>query len=600
MQAIILAAGMGKRLKELTRNNTKCMVEVNGVSLIDRMLHQLEKQNLDRIVVVVGYEGQKLIDYIGTLGIKIPIIFVENPIYDKTNNIYSLALAKDYLKEDDTLLLESDIILEDGIIEDLLADPRASLVLVDKYENWMDGTYISVDSDDNISGFISERRLNFVSTNEYFKPVNVYKFCKAFSSSVYAPLLDAYSSALGNNEIFQHDLKVIAMLDDPQIKVKKLSGKSWYEINDIEDLKIVEILFCDDKEEKLERLHKTYGGYWRFPGLIDYYYLVNPYFPPKRMVDEMIASYPSLLTQYPSGMKVNALLASRNFNIDQDNIVIGNGSAELIKSLMGFINGKTGFIRPMFEEYPNRFDNGEAVFFDTASIGYTYTADDVIGYFSDKDVKNLVVVNPDMPSGNFIPKEDMLRIVKWGKENNVNIILDESFIDFADEDDWSLMTQDIVSENEHLFIMKSISKSFGVPGLRLGILTSGNKEIIAKMKKDVCIWNINSFAEFYMQIYEKYEDDYALARVKFRQERRRFISELSKIPGVKIFPSQASFLMLELTNFSAHELSMRMLDYNILIRDLSVKLGDDKYIRIAIRNESDNDKLVAAIKACLE
>ena len=600
MQAVILAAGMGKRLKELTRNNTKCMVEVNGVSLIDRMLHQLEKQNIERIVIVVGYEGKRLVDYVGTLDIKTPVVFVENPIYDKTNNIYSLALAKDYLTEDDTLLFESDIILEDGIIEDVIADPKDSLVLVDKYENWMDGTYLTVDGEDNITGFTSERRLNFESTGNYYKPVNVYKFSKDFSSSVYVPLLEAYSSALGNSDIFQHDLKVITMLDDPQIKVSKLNGKLWYEINDIEDLKIVEILFCEDKEEKLDRLHKTYGGYWRFPGLLDYYYLVNPYFPPKRMVEEMIASYPSLLTQYPSGMKVNALLASRNFNIRQENIVIGNGSSELIKSVMGFLDGRTGFIRPMFEEYPNRFAKGQAVFFDTTSQGYTYTAQDIMDFFTANPVENLVIVNPDMPSGNFIHKEDMLKVVEWGKENNVNIVLDESFIDFADEDDWSLMLQDIVSANKHLFIMKSISKSFGVPGLRLGVLASGNEEIIAKMKKDVCIWNINSFAEFYMQIYEKYEKDYDKAKVLFRQERRRFRSELEKIPGLKIFPSQASFLMIELTNYSAHKLSMELLDYNILIRDLSVKLGDDKYIRIAIRNKEDNDRLVAAFKAVLE
>ena len=107
MQAIILAAGMGKRLKELTQNNTKCMVKVNGVSLIDRLLHQLEKQHLSRIVIVVGYEGQKLIDYIATLGIKTPISYVDNAVYDKTNNIYSLALAKNYLMEEDTLLFES-------------------------------------------------------------------------------------------------------------------------------------------------------------------------------------------------------------------------------------------------------------------------------------------------------------------------------------------------------------------------------------------------------------------------------------------------------------------------------------------------------------
>ena len=90
MQAIILAAGMGKRLKELTQNNTKCMVKVNGETLIERLLQQLDKVNLSRVIIVVGYKGQKLIEYINTLGITTPITFVDNPIYDKTNNIYSL------------------------------------------------------------------------------------------------------------------------------------------------------------------------------------------------------------------------------------------------------------------------------------------------------------------------------------------------------------------------------------------------------------------------------------------------------------------------------------------------------------------------------
>ena len=122
MQAIILAAGMGKRLKDLTQNNTKCMVKVNGVTLIDRMLHQIEKQHLSRIVIVVGYEGQKLIDYIATLDIQTPIVYVNNPIYDKTNNIYSLALAKDWLCKEDTLLFKSDLIFEDAVIDALVKD----------------------------------------------------------------------------------------------------------------------------------------------------------------------------------------------------------------------------------------------------------------------------------------------------------------------------------------------------------------------------------------------------------------------------------------------------------------------------------------------
>ena len=171
MQAIILAAGMGKRLKELTQDRTKCMVQVNGVALIDRMLHQIESRHLSRIVIVVGYEGEKLMKYIDTLGIRTPIVYVQNPIYDKTNNIYSLALAKDYLCQDDTLLFESDLIFEDAVIDQLLDDPRETLALVDKYESWMDGTCVKLGPDDSIASFVPSKNFRFEEAHEYYKTV---------------------------------------------------------------------------------------------------------------------------------------------------------------------------------------------------------------------------------------------------------------------------------------------------------------------------------------------------------------------------------------------------------------------------------------------
>ena len=145
MQAIILAAGMGKRLKELTRNNTKCMVKVNGKTLIERMLAQLDRLNLSRIVIVIGYEGQKLVDFIDQLDIKTETVYVENPIYFKTNNIYSLYLAREYLLKEDTLLLESDLIFEDAVLDRIIKDPYPNLVLVAKFESWMDGTVVKLD-----------------------------------------------------------------------------------------------------------------------------------------------------------------------------------------------------------------------------------------------------------------------------------------------------------------------------------------------------------------------------------------------------------------------------------------------------------------------
>lgn len=200
MQAIILAAGMGKRLKELTRENTKCMVKVNNVTLIDRMLHQLDERHLSRIVIVTGYQGRKLIEYIKTLGIATPLSFVDNPVYDRTNNIYSLMLAKDYLLQEDTVLLESDLIFEDSVLETLLDDPRETLALVDRYESWMDGTCIKLGEDDTIEAFVPGKKFVFEDIAEYYKTVNIYKFSRHFSRTHYVPFLEAYSMALGNNE----------------------------------------------------------------------------------------------------------------------------------------------------------------------------------------------------------------------------------------------------------------------------------------------------------------------------------------------------------------------------------------------------------------
>ena len=602
MQAIILAAGMGKRLKELTQNSTKCMVKVNGVTLIDRMLHQIEKQHLSRIIIVVGYEGQKLIDYIGTLGIQTPIIYINNPIYDKTNNIYSLALAKDWLVKDDTLLFESDLIFEDSVLETLVNDPRDTLALVDKYESWMDGTCVKLGEDDSIEAFVPGKKFKFSEIKEYYKTVNLYKFSKHFSETHYVPFLEAYQSALGQNEYYEQVLRVITMLDDPEIKAKRLEGQRWYEIDDIQDLDIAESIFTPDDDERVKLLQGRYGGYWRYPKLLDFCYLVNVYYPPERMKDELRANFDTLLTEYPSGMAVNSLLAAKNFGVHQGNILVGNGAAELIKSLMSHLTGTVGFIRPTFDEYPNRYDRENSVDFTPDNQDYSYTADDLIAYFGEHKVDTLIVINPDNPSGNYIPKADLLRLIDWSKAAGMKLLIDESFVDFADELDNTLIEQDLLAANPHLYVMKSISKSYGVPGLRLGVLASGDTDTIAEMKKDVAIWNINSFGEFYMQIAEKYKKDYTAALVKFREERARFQSELATVKGVRVIPSQANFIMVELEKgIDPKELLKRLLiKHNMLIKELTTKTNGRNYLRLAVRDTTDNDKLVAAMKEEIE
>ena len=603
MQAIILAAGMGKRLKDLTQDNTKCMVKVNGMTMIERSLRILDKKHLSRIVIVVGYEGQKLIDYVETLQITTPICYIDNPIYNKTNNIYSLALASEYLCSEDTLLLESDLIFEESLIDTLLEDPRETLALVDKFESWMDGTCMELDEEDCIVNFIPGKYLKFEEKENYYKTVNIYKFSQHFSKNTYVPFLSAYEKAMGENEYYESVIKLIALLETKEIRAKRLSGQIWYEIDNIQDLNIAESLFAETEEEHFDKVASRFGGYWRYPHLLDFCYLVNPYYPPKKMTEELKSNFETLLTQYPSGMYVNSLLAANNFGVKQQHIVVGNGAAELIKSLMEDIEGKVGFIYPTFEEYPNRYSSDKRVVFKPSREDFRYNADELIDFYGDKDISALVLINPDNPTGNYIEKQDLMKLISWCRERGIKFILDESFVDFAqpqentEVDEVTLIKEEILSIYENLYVVKSISKSYGVPGIRLGVLASSNEAVIAKMKKDVAIWNINSFGEFYMQIMEKYNKDYVKSLRKIKKSRNSLIEGLSQISYLKVYPSQANYVMCELLGKSSRELCCKLLKKDIFIKDLTHKIDNGRqYIRIAVRNENDNKRLIEALR----
>ena len=265
MQAIILAAGMGRRLGDLTRNNTKCMIEVNGVKLIDRMLSQLFSAGLSRIVIVVGYEGKSLRDYIVSRYPDAPLEFVENPVYDRTNNIYSLWLARDYMTADDTLLLESDLIFEDDVLRRALLSKDENIALVAKYQTWMDGTMVRIDSDCNIVNFVPKKAFRYSDTDDYYKTVNIYKFSRSFVRDQYLPFLEAYIKVLGENEYYEQVLRVITLIDSSDLKAVPVGGLKWYEIDDIHDLSIAETIFASP-EERLRKLQHSFGGYWRYPG----------------------------------------------------------------------------------------------------------------------------------------------------------------------------------------------------------------------------------------------------------------------------------------------------------------------------------------------
>lgn len=599
MQSIILAAGLGSRLGELTKECTKCMVKINGITLIERMLRQLDRYGMDRIIIVTGYKGDILKDYVQNLRINTPVVFADNSDYRHTNNIYSLWLTREFLEEMDSLVLESDMIFEDRVIEKMLAIDNGCGTFVARPRPWMDGSIVKLDKDNNIVYFVDDEEVKRIDPSYYHKIVSIYKFKKRYVSEKYMTYLNEYVKKNKDNNLYESLLKVIDLDVEKKIPAEILDEEQWYEINDIQDMDIAESMFADGNE-KVRKYLQRYGGYWRYPAMRDFCYLVNPYFPNERFMNEMKSNFDVLVREYPSGMAVNSLLAGHFFGVRTENICVGNGTAELIKSLMENISGNIGMVYPTFEEYPHRKKDVEVIPYYVVDKDFDYSVDDIMSYYEGKDISAIVLVNPDNPSGHFISKKDILRLEDWCRSKGRKLIVDESFIDFVEDDEWhTLLDMEVLLNHPSLIVLKSISKSFGVAGLRLGVIATADTDLIAFMKKDVAIWNINSFAEYYLQIIEKYRDDYYEAMEKFKEVRRRYLDKLSKIKGFKVYPSQANYVMCHIENsVTSTELADILLNrYNVLIKNLASKEGLNKgnYVRLSVKSDEENDYIVNAL-----
>ena len=599
MQAIILAAGMGSRLGKYTQNNTKCMVPINGYTLIERALDALDSAGIKKCIIVAGYKKDNLINFIGHQYKNIEIIWVINEIYDKTNNIYSLYLARDYLLSDDTLLLESDLIFETRIIKELVENHDPTLVVVAPYESWMDpkDLMVTISKENVITSLIPKKYFNYSEKDFFYKTVNIYKFSRDFMSKYYIPFLEAYLHAMGDNEFYEEVLRVIATLEKYDLKAMVLNNHKWYEIDDAQDKDIAEVIFSDTAEERLKKIYSRRGGYWRFPKLLDFSYPVNPYFPTEQMINEMKAYFYGLLSKYPSGPSVQNMLMAKMYNLEQENVLVGNGAEELIRATAKIINGKAGIIYPTVSEYPESLSNAEVIPFCSESINYNI--EELLEWSERCDM--LVLINPDNPSGNYIKKNDVLCLLDTLKARNKKLLLDESFMDFCDIENGSLLQQELLDKFPNLIMIKSLSMNYGIPGLRLGMLACGDKTFIQNVSSQIPIWNINSFAEYFLQIIGKYIKDYRFSCRLISEERGRFYIELKKIGLFEVYPSQASyFLCKPAAGLNTLDLSSYLLDkHEIFIKDMDKKNGftGGSWIRLAVRSRQDNDILLEKLKS---
>jgi choline kinase len=394
MQAVILAAGAGKRLGHLTRNSTKCMVPLNGRRLIEYAFDAIAAAGLTRVTMVVGHGAAEVRDFLGDRCQGIEVRYIENPIYAKSNNIYSLLLAKEVMEEEDTILLESDLIFDKGLLQDCLKHESPNVAVVAKFRSWMDGTVTTLTPGSDISGFISKKDMDWAELHRYFKTVNIYKLSREFSRKKLFPFLKAYIEAHGLQEYYEEVFKILTFVDNGALQAFELGDRHWYEIDDIQDLDIAAVMFAEEKD-RLAMLKKRFGGFWRFPFLLDYCYLVNPYFPSPRMIAEFSQNFPTLLAEYPSGQNIQNLLAAKMCGGRQEYFLAGNGASELIKGLLKELDGPVGIHVPTFDEYTACARPGSVVEFRSAEGAFDYSADGIYDFCVRHRIKTYILINPD-------------------------------------------------------------------------------------------------------------------------------------------------------------------------------------------------------------
>ena len=594
----MLAAGMGKRLGRFTSGQTKCMVQVGGRTLLEHAAEALRRAGIHKLVLVTGYAGDKLEQYARQTLTDFELTFVHNPDYATTNNIYSLYLAREQFMQDDTILLESDLIYDPELIRLLAEAPEKDMVTVAKYESWMDGTVTLLDEQGVIREFVEKKDFRFDNAENYYKTVNIYKFSKDFAERLYIPFLHAYIRAYGMNQYYELVLKTLTQTPGARLHAFEVGRMKWYEIDDAQDLDIANTLFAAETE-RLHAYEYHFGGFWRFSGLKDFCYLVNPYFPPKKLVDQMKYFFDPLLTQYPSGMRIQKLLANKTFGVKEDYLLVGNGAAELINTLGRILKGSMALPIPAFNEYVRCFPDCDIRPIQSADCGFRFDMDRLRTAARESD--NLVIINPDNPSGAFLKKEEVLELLDICRDNDTTCVIDESFVDFAESDlRYTLLTDEILEKYPRLIVIKSISKSYGVPGLRLGVVACADTALVARMKELMPIWNINSFAEYYMQIYGLYAASYADACDRIARQRALMLEQLARVPFLEVYPSQANYILCRCKGIGSKDLANRLLrDHDLLIKDLSGKNGfaGQDFIRIAVRDEADNQALYEALAA---
>ncbi|MFC1953682.1 aminotransferase class I/II-fold pyridoxal phosphate-dependent enzyme [Chloroflexota bacterium] len=597
-KAIILAAGMGSRLGAFTEHSPKCLVPVNGVPILINTLTHLSEVGLEETVIVVGHLKEKIYDTVGNSFNGMKISYIESDCYATTNNIYSLWLARKHLTED-IILLEADVFFEEALLGRLLSNENMCVAAVAQHKSWMSGTVVSLDKEGSIVSLLEARHQGpQFDYSKVYKTLNIYLFRNDYLRDQFVPCLESFINAGDVNLYYEVILRETEYNQQKKISALICDDIKWFEIDDESDWMKAEYIFASP-EERYEIVSREHGSYWRY-GFTDHTYLYNLYFPPEEVHTHMRNHIHELIESYPSGQDALAGLVGQVINQPSQRLAVGNGASELIKIISGHLYNHLIIPEPSFNEYANAAPEGKVTGFALKPPFFQLDVDEFAAEALRREADVAVVVTPNNPTSLQVPKSDLLRLIEKLASQNCLLIVDESFIDFVEDKDKSTLEGDI-AEHENLAIIKSLSKAYGICGLRLGYLLTANQELASAIRKEIPIWNINGFAEDFLRLLPRYRQDFLASCEKVRSDRDDLYMNLSSIPGITVYKPEANFVFCRLPDeaMSGPEVTRQLfIEHSTYIKHCAGKPlpESDRYLRIASRTKPENHKLVDALR----
>lgn len=594
-KAVVLAAGLGSRLG--CHDCPKPLISVNGTPILYRALSNLASVGVREAVIVIGHRAAEISAAVGGRFAGMAISYVLSDRFRTTNNAYSLWLARDHLDED-LFLVEGDVVFDAGVLTQIQSVDAVAVSAIAPWKPGMNGTVAQIDASRRVSQLLlAADQKRAADMSRMFKTVNIHLMREPYLQAEFVPSLKKLISSGGDGECYE---RVLAQsVERRRFTVHGMDCRDlrWYEVDDTSDLVAAEYLFAS-VDDRLEMLRGMHGGYWRHD-VVDHCLLYNPYFPTPALMEALTIEFSDALINYPVGHAILQQLLGAVVNQPPERVVIANGASELI-NVCGRVLDNVVLAVPGFNEYEEVFGGAKLARVEVLPPTFRVEVESLHRAAVCAKAQAVIVISPNNPTSIAIPREDLLRLAKLLAERGTLLVVDESFVDFCAGVD--SLERDL-TDHPNLVVVKSMSKAYGVSGLRLGYLATANLEFASTIRAELPIWNINGFAESFLRLLPRFHQDFQSSLERVRDDRDQLYADLAGIEGLQVWKPDANFILVRVPEpWTGPQVGRALFARSkILVKDCSGKSmrEAEKYLRISSRTGPQNCRLVVALAEVL-